>query len=160
MGINAHARPTAISLAEVISAAKDAHKRGEWLDKCIKLLWRKLYEAVPALDYSHEENKIRDDRRIAGNPDVCDALANILVSQGLPDCIGTQRLARPVFWIMSMHEALVSLQRDTGEKSDYLWYPVRRKYRRAKNKYAKAFTEYLPYLRTNLQFALEAKQNL
>ncbi len=160
MEANADTRPTAVSLAEIISAAKEAHRQGEELDKCIRLLWRKMYEAVPALDYSYEEYKIRDDRRIAGNPDVCNALAEVLVRQGLPDCIQTHRLARPIFWIMSRHEALISMQRDPGEKSCYLWYPARKKYRRMKNAYGRAFEEYLPYLRTNLQMALEARQNL
>jgi hypothetical protein len=153
-------RQNAVSLAEVISNAKEAHKAGKELDKCIQLLWRRMYETVPALDYSIEEQKMRDNRRIKGNPDVCNALAKVLVSQGVPDCLEAHRLAMPIFWIMSGHEALIAMQRDQGKDSCYLWHPVKRKYRRMKGAYAKAFGEHLPYLRANLRIALGCEQKL
>jgi len=156
MEANADTGPTVVSLAEVISAAKEAYRKGEELDECINLLWKKMYEAVPALDYSTEEQT--RDRVIQGSPDVCNALAESLVKNGLPDCIQAHRLARPVFWLMHQHKALVPLQRNEIRTCSYLWYPARKNYRRMKSKYLKAFSGYLPYLRANLQIVLEASK--
>ena len=154
-------RPKAVSLAEVISGIKQAHKEGRNLDGHIRVFWRRIYETAPALDYSTEE-QTRYARRIMGNPDFCNALAEVLISNGLPKCIETHCLSRPIFWLMRKHNALVAAQRDEGEGkgSIHLWYPRRQKFRRMKGAYAKAFDEYLPYMRANLRIALDRRQNL
>ncbi|MEM2915796.1 MAG: hypothetical protein QXT19_00330 [Candidatus Woesearchaeota archaeon] len=161
---NAIGIPKAISLTEIISGAKEAHKNNKTLMSFAEMLWRGIYEQIPYLDYNTEENLAKENDMLAGytsvkgNPDICLALKDCLVKAGMPDCTATLRLVFPAFWFASKHSVLEPCQRKKNK--EYLWAFDRKKHENAKNSYITEFEKHKTYVLSNLQIALDTKQNL
>jgi hypothetical protein len=161
METNTAARTRDDSLAEVVQRIQRCVIKGKPLAPFVDLIWIKLYDAVPKLDYTATAVSEDGSREIKGNPDIGKALYSLFKSAGMKESDALLRFVNPAFWALRSLRVVIPVHmREAIGNNFYLWNFDRERHQNFRIDYLSAVHEYRKSLLTNLEAALGVKQNL